>query len=98
VKVTDQLSVGATLGLAISRVELNTPFYAQTGVLSALGALPVLDLAAKGFTPTWSVGAQYQLSDRTMLGLVYSSEDRFRLKGRFGRPRLVRLVARLRPH
>jgi long-subunit fatty acid transport protein len=81
VKLTDQLSIGATMGLAVSRVELSTPFYAQTGVLGGLNALSVLDVAAKGFAPTWSVGAQYRLTDRTTLGLVYSSEDRFKLYG-----------------
>ncbi len=79
VHLTDQWSVGATLGLAASRIELTTPFYMQTGILA--GAPAVLDLSTDGLAPTWSVGTQYQLTDRTMLGLVYVSECDFTLKG-----------------
>lgn len=78
-RVNDRLSVGATLGAAISQVELDTPFYVQTGILA--GAPALLDLKATGITPTWSLGMQYQLTERTTVGVAYTSEDRFRLEG-----------------
>jgi long-subunit fatty acid transport protein len=78
-RVTDRLSVGATLGVAVSHVELDTPFYVQTGLLA--GAPALLDLQATGVTPTWSLGMQYQVSERTTVGVAYTSEDRFRLEG-----------------
>ena len=78
-RVNDRLSVGATLGASISRVELDTPFFIQSGVLA--GAPALLDLKATGVTPTWSLGMQYQVSDQTTVGVSYTSEDRFRLEG-----------------
>lgn len=78
-RVTDRLSVGATLGVAVSHAELEGPFVLQTGPLA--GVPTRLDLQATGAAPTWSVGTQYLLSDRTVVGAVYTSEDRFRLDG-----------------
>jgi long-chain fatty acid transport protein len=78
-RLTDRLSVGATLGLAISHAELQGPFFVQTGALQ--GAPTILDLEANGAALTWSVGLQYILSERTTVGLVYSSENRFTLTG-----------------
>lgn len=78
-RVTDRLSVGATLGVGISHAELEGPFFLQTGFLA--GAPALLDLQATGATPTWSVGLQYELTERTMLGLVYNGENRFTLDG-----------------
>jgi long-chain fatty acid transport protein len=78
-RVADGLSIGATVGVAASYAELNTPFFLQTGPLAGV---PVhLDLRGVGFAPTWSVGLQYELTDRTTIGLVYSSEDRTKLDG-----------------
>ena len=78
-QVDDRLSIGATVGAAISHAELEGPFVLQTGMLA--GVPTRLDLQATGVTPTWSVGLQYLLSERTTLGVVYTSEDRFRLDG-----------------
>ncbi len=80
IKLTDKLSVGATLGVAINHAELESPFFLQTGPLA--GAPARLDLQGTGATPTWSLGMQYQLSDRTTIGASYISETRFKLKGR----------------
>lgn len=78
-QVTDRLSVGATLGVAVSHAELEGPFVLQTGPLA--GVPTRLDLQATGAAPTWSVGTQYKLTDRTVIGAVYTSEDRFRMEG-----------------
>lgn len=76
---TDRLSLGATLGVGISHAELEGPFFLQSGRLAGTPAL--LDLQGTDVSPVWSVGAQYQLSERTMLGLRYTGESRFRLDG-----------------
>ena len=78
-KVDDRLSVGATLGLAISHVQLGMPFNFQTGLFAGLPTM--LDLKSTGYAHTWSLGLQYELSEQTMLGLSFLSETRFRLKG-----------------
>jgi long-subunit fatty acid transport protein len=65
--------------VAVSHVELEGPFFLQTGVLS--GAPTLMDLQATGAAPTWSIGLQYQLSDQTTIGLAYQDETRFRLDG-----------------
>ena len=80
VRVTDDLSIGATLGVAVSHAELEAPFFGQSGALR--GAPTMMDLQATGAAPTWSVGLQYRLSDRTTIGASYVSETRFRLDGR----------------
>jgi long-chain fatty acid transport protein len=78
-KPTDRLSIGATLGLAYSYEELETPFFLQQG--PAAGALASIKLQGWGLAPTYSFGVQYQLTDSTMLGAAYTSEDRFSLDG-----------------
>ena len=78
-KVTDKLSVGATFGLGISHVQLEKPLNLQTGPFAGLPCM--IDLKATGFAPTWSVGIQYTLSEKTTVGLAFRSETRFRLKG-----------------
>ncbi|HEV8071267.1 MAG TPA: outer membrane protein transport protein [Planctomycetaceae bacterium] len=76
---TDRLSIGATFGLAYSYEELETPFFIQQG--PAAGAPTLIKLVGDGVTYTWSVGAQYKLTDTTMLGAAFTSEDRFSLDG-----------------
>jgi long-chain fatty acid transport protein len=78
-RVTDRLSIGGTFGVAISHAQLNGPFVGQTGVLQGIPTL--LNLHATGATPTWSVGLQYDVSDRTRLGLTYIEETRFNMDG-----------------
>ncbi|MBI3466226.1 MAG: outer membrane protein transport protein [Planctomycetes bacterium] len=83
-RLTDELSIGATLGVGVSHAELEGPFFLQNPSPSPplVGGIPTrLDLQATGAAPTWSVGMQYQLSERTTLGLAYTDETRFRLNG-----------------
>jgi long-chain fatty acid transport protein len=78
-RVTDKLTVGATVGVAFSYAELETPFYLQSGPFA--GTPVHMQLKGDGFAPTWSLGLQYQLTESTMLGVAYTSEDRFELDG-----------------
>jgi long-subunit fatty acid transport protein len=77
--VTDRLSVGATVGLGLSTVQLEGPFRLQTGLLA--GAPVLMHLHGTGAAPTESVGVQYQLTDTTTLGAAYTEETRFHLDG-----------------
>lgn len=78
-KVTDRLSIGGSIGPAISHAELEGPFFLQSGALTGVPA--VIDLQASGAAVTWITGFQYQLSERTTIGANYTSETRFRLDG-----------------
>ncbi|MEN6493784.1 MAG: outer membrane protein transport protein [Thermoguttaceae bacterium] len=79
-RLTDRLTVGATLGVGISHEELEGPYFLQNpGALQ--GTPTLLDLQATGATLCWSVGLQYQLTEATTLGLTYQSESRFELDG-----------------
>ncbi len=80
-RLNDRLSVGGTLGVAISHAQLEGPFYLQTAPAPLTGAPTVLDLEAKGAALTWSLGAQYEISERTTLGVTYQSESRFHMRG-----------------
>lgn len=79
-KLTRNWSVGATLGVAASHVELEGPYTLQTGALA--GTPTLMDLQATGAALTWSVGSQYQLSPQTTLGVAYQSETRFNIDGK----------------
>lgn len=77
-KVTDRLSVGATLGVAVMVADLEGPYILQ----SSLPGVPTLiDLDAGGAALSWSTGLSYQLTDATTLGLNYQSENRFKAHG-----------------
>lgn len=79
-RVTDRLSIGGTIGLATSYVNIQGPLFMQTGVLR--GAPSIVDLQGIGFAPTGSVGVQYLMpNNRTTIGLAYTSETRFHLNG-----------------
>jgi long-chain fatty acid transport protein len=78
-RVNDKLSIGGTFGLAFGHVDLEGPFFMQTGVLR--GAPAIIDLQGTNVAPTGSFGLQYKLSQRTTLGLAYTSETRLHQNG-----------------
>jgi len=78
-QVTDRLSVGGTLGVGFSSAKLDGPFYMQTGMLQ--GAAALVDVRANGACLVWSAGAQYDLSERTTIGIAYQSESRLEMTG-----------------
>src|SRR5258708_397684 len=73
-RVNDRLSIGGTCGLAYGHVDLEGPFFLQSGPLK--GVPTVIDLQGDGVAPTGSIGLQYKLSRNTTLGLAYTSETR----------------------
>lgn len=77
--VTDKLAIGASLGIGVSRIELDAPFFVQTGPLAGTPAR--FDLSGLGAAPIWSIGLQYELNERTTIGLAYNSDANFGLKG-----------------
>jgi long-subunit fatty acid transport protein len=78
--VNDKLSIGATLGVAVSHDELEGPYTIQ-GPSPLRGTPTLLDLQATGATMCWSLGMQYKLTDATTLGLTYQSESAFDCHG-----------------
>ena len=78
-RLTDNLSIGGTIGLALSHAELEGPWTIQSGPLA--GVPTIMDLQATGVAPTGSIGLQYQATERTTLGVCYSTESRFILDG-----------------
>lgn len=78
-RVTDRFRVGATFGLGISHAQLEMPFNFQTGLFKGFPAM--LDLKATGLAPIWSAGMQYDVTDQTTVGLTFTAESRFRMKG-----------------
>ena len=78
-EVTDRLSVGATLGLAVGHAELEGPFYTQTGPFA--GAPSLFDLQGTDVAITSGVGLQYELSPQTTIGVAYTEETRFVFDG-----------------
>lgn len=78
-QVTDRLSIGGTFGLAISHVELEGPFYTQTGSMKGMPSL--FDLQSTGVTTAWGTGLQYHLTPATTVGLAYTSENQFNFDG-----------------
>jgi long-chain fatty acid transport protein len=65
-RVTEDLAIGGTMGAAINHTELD---------------LPGMELRANGLAFIWSLGLQYELTERTTLGLAYNSAADFDLNG-----------------
>ncbi len=76
---TDRLSIGISVGIAFSDAELDGPFVVQRAPLTGLPVL--LDLQGFGVAPTGSVGMQYKLAEDTTIGLTYTEQTNFDLRG-----------------
>jgi long-chain fatty acid transport protein len=79
-QLTDQLSLGATLGVGVSHAELEGPYFLQ-GPSPLAGTPTLLDTQGTGATVVWSLGLQYALTPSTMLGASYIHESSFALHG-----------------
>jgi long-chain fatty acid transport protein len=78
-QVTDRLSIGATLGVAIGHNELEGPFYVQTGPFA--GTPTLMDLQATGAAVAGGIGLQYCLTPRTTIGIAYNERTDLDLDG-----------------
>ncbi|QDT49091.1 Outer membrane protein transport protein (OMPP1/FadL/TodX) [Symmachiella dynata] len=78
-QVNDDLSIGASMGVAISHLEFESPFFLQTGPLA--GAPTQFDLQATGASLAWNVGLQYQLDEWTTIGAGFIGETRMEYDG-----------------
>ncbi|MDV6033011.1 MAG: hypothetical protein F9B45_23580 [Phycisphaera sp. RhM] len=79
-KLTERLSVGTTLGAAINHIELEGPYTLQ-GPNSFAGTPTRMDLQGTGAGLSWSIGMQYELNDRTTVGVNYQHETTMELDG-----------------
>ncbi|HEY2828169.1 MAG TPA: outer membrane protein transport protein [Pirellulales bacterium] len=78
-RLTDRLSVGATLGVGVCYAQLNGPYFLQGPTLP--GPLTILHTHNEGADLVWSTGLQYQLTDNTVFGATYQSASPFSLQG-----------------
>jgi long-chain fatty acid transport protein len=78
-QVTDELSLGGTLGVGYCYGGFQMPYILQGPTLP--GTPVVLNTHGAGACLVWSVGAQYQLSDTTTLGASYQSQSEYTLDG-----------------
>ncbi len=78
-RVTDDLSIGATLGVGVTYAELEGPYYLQGPSLP--GPLTLLHTHGMGADLVWSVGLQYQWTCDTTIGATYQSSAPFTVRG-----------------
>ncbi|HUY91955.1 MAG TPA: outer membrane protein transport protein [Pirellulales bacterium] len=78
-RVTDRLSIGGSVGIAASYLDLEGPLFMPSGALA--GAPAIVNLQGFGVAPVGSFGLQYKLSEKTMLGLSFTSMTKFHMGG-----------------
>ena len=78
-KVTDELSIGGSVGLGICNAELEGPYILNGPTLPGLPT----DFRTHGWGADfiWSAGLQYQWSESTTFGAAYQSASPFTLRG-----------------
>jgi long-chain fatty acid transport protein len=79
-RVTDQLSIGGTIGLGVSYADLEGPYFLN-GPNPLAGLATDLRTHGLGADFIWSVGMQYCVSDDTTIGASYLSASPFVLNG-----------------
>jgi len=78
-KIKDGFSLGIGIGASYSKVELEIPYTFQTGDMEGNSAL--INMDADDWSYTWNMGAQWDISSKTTLGLTYRSKDAFDMHG-----------------
>lgn len=78
-KITDRFSLGIGIGASYSKVELEIPYTFQTGGMA--GTYALINMKADDWSYTWNMGAQWDISSKTTLGLIYRSKDDFDMHG-----------------
>ncbi len=79
-KVNDKLSLGFSVGSSVQKMDLEMPYTIQTGQFAGLTAMA--DVSTDyDFGFTYTLGAQYKITDNTVIGISYVSESRATLVG-----------------
>lgn len=78
-RVTDRLSIGGSVGIAASYLDLQGPLFMQDGALR--GAPAIVNLQGFGVAPVGSFGMQYKLTEKTTLGMSFTSMTKFHMGG-----------------
>jgi long-chain fatty acid transport protein len=78
-QVTENLSIGGTLGVGYSYGKFEAQYILQGPTLP--GTPVIMNTHGAGACLLWSVGAQYRWSEATTLGAAYQSPARFTLDG-----------------
>ena len=78
-KITEGLSVGIAAGPSYSQVELEEPYAFQGGNLQ--GASALIDIEADDWAFAWNIGAQWEISSNTTIGISYHYQDKFEMSG-----------------
>jgi hypothetical protein len=71
-RATDRLALGISVGIAASYASLEGPLIMQTGPLA--GSPAIMDIEGTGVAPCGSVGMQYQLTEKMMIGATYTEQ------------------------
>ena len=80
VKLTDKLSIGGNLGVAVSHMELEGPYTLQ-GPNAFAGTPTRFDLQATGAGLSWATGLQYRVNQCTTIGINYQEQTKTELSG-----------------
>lgn len=78
-RATERLSLGIAVGIGFSYASFDGPLYLQSPPLT--GVPGILDTEGTGVAPVGSVGMQYKLTEKTMLGATYTEQSNFWLHG-----------------
>ena len=79
-KVNDKLSLGFSVGSSVQKIDLEMPYTVQTGQFAGLTVMA--DVSTDyDFGFTYTLGAQYKITDNTVIGISYVSESRATLVG-----------------
>ncbi len=78
-RATERLSLGISVGIGFSYASLDGPLYLQSG--SMAGVPSIMDIEGTGVAPVGSVGLQYRLTEKTMIGATYTEQSNFWVHG-----------------
>jgi long-chain fatty acid transport protein len=78
-QVTDNLSIGGGVGVALNHAALVGPYFFQTGALQ--GAPTISSVHATGVGVCGNFGIQYRVTPDTMLGIAYTAPTHFVMDG-----------------
>jgi long-chain fatty acid transport protein len=78
-QLTDRLSVGGSVGLALNHASLAGPFFVQTGPFA--GAPAIINVHSTGAAVCGNFGIQYLLTPDTTVGIAYIAPTHFVMDG-----------------